>query len=373
VSSVSAYERLGVEPVVNACGIYSEYGGSCLSSEVWEAVAEVNARYASMPELLERSGETISELLGVEAARVVPGAAAGIALAVGACMTGADGALMEQLPDATGMPDVVVMQAAHRYRYDRCARLPGARIVEAAGENELRTALADDAAAILHPAHLDAAEGTVPLADVAAAARAAAVAVIVDAAFMVEPPQLIGSYARAGADLVCISAKYYGGPNVGGFVYGRRDLVQTVGAIDFTRFEFGPHRIFGRAFKLERTAVAATVLALEAWLERDHTARWAEYGKRAEELLGMLGSLNGGQAGLAGWTLDERLVDEPVNAVAVRWPGETQAAAERRAKGLADGRPSIRCMPVDGALVFCVETVRDDELGLIASALAERS
>ena len=82
----SAYERLGVEPVVNACGIYSEFGGSCLSPTLWEAVGEINQRWASMPELLDRTGELIAELLGVEAARVVPGAAAGIALAVGACI-----------------------------------------------------------------------------------------------------------------------------------------------------------------------------------------------------------------------------------------------------------------------------------------------
>jgi L-seryl-tRNA(Ser) seleniumtransferase len=321
-----------------------------------------------MPELLERSGERVRELLDVEAARVVPGAAAGIALAVGACMTRGDGALMEQLPDATGMRDAVVMQAAHRYRYDRCARLPGARIVEVSDVEALTAALAD-AAAVLHPAHLEDAPGAIPLGPVAAAARDADVPVIVDAAFMVEPPEAIGSFAHAGGDLVCVSAKYYGGPNVGGFVYGRSDLVRTVGAIDFTGFEFGPYRIFGRAFKLERTAVAATVLALADWLETDHEARWAGYRVRAEALLALVADLEGFEATLAGWTLDEHLVDEPVNAVALRWAGATQEEAEQRAAELAARRPSIRCMPVDGALVFCVETVRDDELELIAAAL----
>lgn len=209
-----------------------------------------------------------------------------------------------------------------------------------------------------------------PLAEVTAAARDAGVPVIVDAAFMVEPPAAIGSFARAGGDLVCVSAKYYGGPNVGGFVYGRPDLVHAVGAIDFTGFEFGPYRIFGRAFKLERTAVAATVLALAEWLEADPEARWAGYRARAEALLELVADLPGLDATLAGWTLDEHLVDEPVNAVAIRRPGSTQGDAELRAAELAAGRPSIRCMPVDGALVFCVETVRDEELEQIAAALA---
>lgn len=367
----SAYERLGVEPIVNACGIYSEFGGSCLSPSIWEALGDVNRQWASMPELLDRSGELVAELLGVEAARVVPGAAAGIALSVGACMTGGDGARMEQLPDTAGMVDRVVVQRGHQYRYLRCARLPGARIVEVAGDEDLRRALDDGAAALLHPAHLEGAPGTIALRDAAAIAQEVDVPVIVDAAFMVDPPERIGSYADEGGDLVCVSAKYYGGPNVGGFVYGRTDLVRAVGAIDFTGFEFGPHLIFGRAFKLERTAVAATVLALADWLELDHDERWTRYAARAQRLLDLLADIPGVEIGLAGFTLDERLVEEPVNAVAVRGPAGTRLDADRLAAELADGRPSIRCVPIDGALAFCVETVLEDQLEQIARRLGE--
>jgi D-glucosaminate-6-phosphate ammonia-lyase len=370
--SLPAYERLGVSPVINACGIYTEFGGSCLSPTVWEAASEVNARFASMPELLERSGELIAGLLDVEAARVVPGAAAGIALSIGACMTGGDGARMEQLPDTTGMPDRVVMQRGHRYRYDRCARLPGGRIVEVEGTRDgVRRALDDGAACVFHPAHLDRAPGTLPLGDVSALAREAGVPVVVDAAFMVYPTELIGSYSATGADLVCLSAKYFGGPNVGGFVYGRRNLVGAVGAIDFTGFEFGPHLIFGRAFKLDRTSVAATVVALAEWLELDHEARWAGYASSVQTLAELLRGVAGLTATAGGFTLDERLVDEPVNAVVVRGPGGSEFDAERLAGELASGRPSIRCIPMNGALVFCVETVLEDELEQISARVRE--
>jgi L-seryl-tRNA(Ser) seleniumtransferase len=265
------------------------------------------------------------------------------------------------------MADSVVVQRDHQYRYVRCARLPGARVVEVEGEEALRRALDDGAAAVLHPAHLEGAPRTIPLTEAAAIAREAAVPVVVDAAFMVYPTELIGSYAAQGGDLICVSAKYYGGPNVGGFVYGRRDLVRAVGAIDFTGFEFGPHLIFGRAFKLERTAVAATFLALADWLELDHDARWAEYGTRAQALLELLRDIPGMEVSLAGFTLEEELVDEPVNAVAVRGH---DLDAERLAAELAEGRPSIRCVPIDGALVFCVETVLDGQLEQIAERLS---
>ena len=92
-----------MRPVINAAGIYTDFGGSVLPLAVRDAVNAVNGTFASMTELLDRSGELLAGVLGVEAARVVPGASAGIALSVGACMTRSDGRLMEQLPDTAGM------------------------------------------------------------------------------------------------------------------------------------------------------------------------------------------------------------------------------------------------------------------------------
>ena len=264
----SVYGLLGVRPVINAAGIYTDLGGSVLSPTVRDAVHEVNGAFASMTELLDRSGERIAELLGVEAARVVPGASAGIALSVGACMTRADGRLMEQLPTTAGMRSLVLMQPGHHYKYDRCARMTGAHIVE----GDLSSFA--DVACVLHPAHLEGQNGTLPLTEVAARAHEHGVPVVVDAAYMSYPTDLIASYGEQGADLTMFSAKYFWGPNAGGFVYGTRELIDSVAQIDFTRFESGQHLIFGRAFKMDRSAVVGTVLALEEWLAMDHDARW---------------------------------------------------------------------------------------------------
>jgi L-seryl-tRNA(Ser) seleniumtransferase len=340
----SVYDLLGARRVVNAAGIYTDLGGSVLSPAVRAAVHEVNGSFASMTELLERSGERIAELLGVPAARVVPGASAGIALSVGACMTRADGPKMEQLPDTTGMRSAVLMQPGHHYKYDRCARMTGARILE----GDLSSF--DGVACVLHPAHLD--DRALPLREVAERAHAHGVPVVVDAAYMSYPVDLIASYGEQGADLVCFSAKYFWGPNAGGFVYGTRELIDAVAQIDFTRFESGPHLIFGRAFKLDRSAVVGTVLALEEWLQMDHDARWHSYRDRAERLAAELGG------GVAQFTLDERLVPEPVNSFYVEGPPEL-------ADVLAAGNPRIVCVPMEGKLVFCLETVDEADEPLL--------
>src|SRR5688572_23683566 len=91
------FEHLGVPPTINASGIYTDLGGSRLSPSIWKAMAEVNERFIDMVELLDRTGETIAGMLGVEAARITPGASAAIALGIGACLTGNDREKMERL------------------------------------------------------------------------------------------------------------------------------------------------------------------------------------------------------------------------------------------------------------------------------------
>jgi L-seryl-tRNA(Ser) seleniumtransferase len=370
------FDELGVRPVVNACGVYTDLGGSRLSPAVWTAMAEVNDRFIDMVELLDRSGAVIAELLGVEAARVTPGASAAIALGVAACMTGNDPARMAQLPDAADLPNEVILQRGHRYKYARCAMLPGARLVEVGGADrtrpeEIEAAIGPRTAALFVPAHLDGQNDTVPLADVAAIGRASGVPTLVDAAYLNDPPRLMGSFAGAGADLTCFSAKYFGGPNAGGFICGRADLITTVAGVDFTRHESGPYRRFGRAFKLDRQAVVATVVALREWFADDPAVRWRRYGERVAALAADLADLPGATLTPMCFTMDERLVPSPVNSLVVRFPDAPSGFAGNIAAALAAGDPSIRCIVEDDALVLVVETLRDDEIRLITERLTE--
>jgi D-glucosaminate-6-phosphate ammonia-lyase len=352
---VSVYGSLGVRRVVNACGIYTDLGGSVLSPEVWAAAAEANATWASLPELLDRAGERVAALAGAEAARIVPGASAGIALAVGACLAGGDGDVMEALPETDA---VVALQRGHAYKYARLAKLAGARVVEVDDVLDLEP----EVAAILHPAHLDGAPGTLPL---AAVTGAVGVPVVVDAAYLSYPLAEIARWSAAG-DLVCFSAKYFSGPNGGGFVAGRAARVAALAALDFTGYESGRWRTFGRAWKLDRATVVATVAALEAWMAMDHDARWAGYASLASALAARCGALPGASTRLCQFTLDERLVDGPANAVMVR--GARDAAALESA--LAAGDPSVRAMAYGDELVFCTEALVASELPEIGAALA---
>ena len=127
------FARLGTRPIINACGIYTDLGGSRLSPTVWSAMAESNRQYVRMVDLLESSGRILAGHLGAEAGRVTTGAAASIVLMVAAAITEGDGAASARLPDTTGLRDEIVLQGNHRYKYDRQIPLTGARLVLASG------------------------------------------------------------------------------------------------------------------------------------------------------------------------------------------------------------------------------------------------
>lgn len=113
-------------------------------------------------------------------------------------------------------------------------------------------------------------------------ARAVNVPVVVDAAYMRYPTRWITFYGDP--DLVCLRAKYFWGPHVGGYDYGREELIQPIAQIDFTGFESAKQWTFGRSYKLHRTSVVTTALALEEWLEMDHKHRCLGYRDEAEEI-----------------------------------------------------------------------------------------
>src|SRR5215510_7184432 len=131
----SLFHRLGTKPVINACGIYTDLGGSRLSPGVWSAMEEANRSFVRLTDLLDSSGERIAQLLGAEAARVTPGAAAAIMLGTAACMAGSDGVLSQRLPDTAGMRNEVLIQRRHRYKYDRQVAMTGARLIEIGNDN----------------------------------------------------------------------------------------------------------------------------------------------------------------------------------------------------------------------------------------------
>lgn len=265
--------------VVNAAGKMTYLGASTLSEGVIAAMAEAGRRPVEVEALAEEVGRSIAAAVGAEAARPAASAAAGIVTAVAACLTGADLAAADRLPEVTGGRDEVVLQAGHLVdfgaRIEQMVRLAGARVRIAGAVNrthrhQLAGAVGDRTAAILHVVSHHAAP-SLPLDAVLEIARDGGVPVIVDAAAEDAPARY------RGADLAVFSGhKAFGAPT-SGFVCGRGELI---GACVLQ--EQG----IGRAMKVGKETLAGLRQAVREWAERDP----ASDGERLEARVAALRS-----------------------------------------------------------------------------------
>jgi D-glucosaminate-6-phosphate ammonia-lyase len=374
---MTVYEQFGAQSVINGKGVYTDLGGATISPAVWAMMTEANGLSVDIPDLLDVTGRRVAELVGADAARVVPGASAAISLATAACMTGGAPAEIERLPDTTGLRNKVLIQSGHRYKYLRMALLAGADVQYVGGEDgmtplELDACLADPSVAMLFiPAHLDGQKSTVTLADAAPLARRREIPTFVDAAYLNYPPESMRRFTDAGADLVCFSAKYWYGPNSGGIIVGRKDLIDIIGQLDFTRFESGNVLRFGRALKMDRFTVVGTVAALEEWFAMDHAARWADYAQKVRKLAAAVEGKSGVTSEALCFTMWETLESEPVNCLRVvvdpRWAGRSAAEVNRR---LLSGNPRI-LVHLDGeSLIIAVDAMPEADVDIVAERLS---
>ena len=364
VSAVGIYGELGITPILNARGAYTDLGGSTLAGDVWEAMSEANRYFADIPQLLEASGAAIAGLVGAEAARVVPGAAAG-GRARHRRLSDSRRPRAHRAPAGRGRARSD--PAAAPLKYDRCVRMTGAELVEV---DDLEAALGDDAAAVFFPAHADGLAGTVPLTRACELAHAHGVPVLVDAAYLIEPPEKMRELVATGADLVCFSAKYFGGPNAGGFVSGRRELIDAVAAVDFIRFEAGEHHRWGRPFKLDRQTIVAVYVALRDWFAAGAEERLAQYARKVQLLQDRLAQRPGLELTPMCFTMEETLAPEPVNCLQVRVGHESGTTAADVDRELQAGDPVVLAHVVDDALVVVVDSVSDEDDELLAERLA---
>src|SRR6185503_17158435 len=127
--TMTGYDDLGVTPVINASATLTRLGGSRMPKPVMDAMAAGAEAFVDLVELQRRAGERIASLTGNEACYISSGAAAGIAIAVAACITGSDPAKIASLPHFDGPPAEVIVHRSHRNGYDHAARMTGAKLV----------------------------------------------------------------------------------------------------------------------------------------------------------------------------------------------------------------------------------------------------
>jgi len=261
--------QLGLRRIINVSGTMTALGASIVVPEAVQMVDSILSEFVEINELHRRACATIAQATGAEAGCMTASCSAGISVSIAGCMTGADLARIEQLPDATGMKDEVLIQPGHMVYYgapiEQAIRLTGAKVVTVgqatfARPYHLAAAVTErTAAAVYVISHHAVQYGQIELGEFCAICRVRGVPVIVDAASEYD----LRGFLAKGADLVAYSAhKFLGGPTAG-IVAGRKDLVRAA---------FLQNYGIGRGMKVGKESIAGAIAALEAWGKRDHAA-----------------------------------------------------------------------------------------------------
>ena len=95
----SVYEKIGIEPIINASGTTTKWGGSKLRPEIMEAMNQASTVMVDMAELNQKAGEILAKATNSEAGFVCGGSAAGLVLQAAACIAGDDPKKMSKLPN----------------------------------------------------------------------------------------------------------------------------------------------------------------------------------------------------------------------------------------------------------------------------------
>jgi D-glucosaminate-6-phosphate ammonia-lyase len=321
------YTRIGVRPFINCTATLTINGGSQMLPEVIATVEQASHYHVNLDELMDKVGDRLAELLGVEWGIVTNGAAAALANATAGCIAGCDPEKMQRLPNLAGLKDEVIMPHESRVVYDHAIRTLGAKIIEVNSTEELRAAISPHTAMIevlgnyFGHANLD-------LKDVAPIARRAGIPILVDAAadYLIVP----NPYIAQGADLVAYSGgKIIRGPQAAGLLIGRRDLVRAAWA------NSAPHHAFGRGLKVGKEQVVAMLRAVEVWRkERDLEADFREWKSWYAEIAARITQVPGVRA-----EVKAPVRGGPFPTLLVSW--SLPITAGEVGKALLEGEPRI--------------------------------
>ena len=364
------YEKLGVRHVINANGNQTVLGGSTPPPQVQEAMYEASLHWVEMEELLEKTGEYISGVLGTEAAIVTSGCAAALTLSTAACIAGNDPDNIGRLPDTTGMKNEVLIQKKQRYGFDRCFTLAGGRLVEVGDESgcspeQLAEAIGPKTAAIAYFLQPGSDSSVVSLEETVKVAHSLDVPVIADAASQIYPLEYFRNSAQ-GADLVCFGAKYFGAPHSSGIVCGKKDLVDAVVAQGFIAYQNEGRRAWGRPMKLDRQEIVGVAVALDLWFSMNHEDRILDYHRRMSDI----------QRGLAGIpnistnvVQNQRFYESSLLVVIDPKAGKT---AQRVADELDAGNPRVWVgVQGDDTIIINAHVLNEGDQHIIAERLRD--
>jgi uncharacterized pyridoxal phosphate-dependent enzyme len=357
----SIYTRLGVRPVINGVGTVTDLGGSIIPPEVVRAMEEASRYFVPLPELQQKAGARLAQMLGVPAAMVMAGAASAITVATSACVVSADASKLCQLPDTAGLKSEVIQQKSHRSGYEAQMRLVGVKVVQVETRAELDATI-NPRTAMLHFLNLADPSGQIKRDEWIAVGKQRGVPTFLDAAADVPPVSNLTGYVKQGFDLVAFSGgKGLFGPQCSGMLLGRQDLIEA------GQQAISPHEGIGRGMKVGKEEIMGLLAAVERYLKVDHDAEQRDLESKVSYIIQALAKsgINRKQ--------DIPEIANHVPHALLEWDEEAKKLTSQQVvKQLMEGDPPIAVSRERGGVLrISVWLMRGDEHKIVARRLRE--
>lgn len=273
------FKDLGVKPFINAAGTYTMLTASLMSQETMDAMEYASKHFVHLTKLQDAVGARIAALCGSEAAMVTSGASGALTVGTAGCITGTDDKKILQLPDMTGLKNEVLVQKSHRYGYDHAVRACGVKMVEIETEEDFHRLVGPQTAMALF-FNDNAPKGMIDAKAWVRLGKQHGVPTFNDASADALPVARLTLYTKMGFDLVTFSGgKGICAPQSTGFLLGRKDLIEAA------RLNTSPYSdSIARGMKVNKEEMVGSLVALEAYIKRDHEAVGKEWDRRVETI-----------------------------------------------------------------------------------------
>ena len=340
---VDYYDKLGVEKIINAAGVFTMFTASIMPLPVQLAVAKAAKHPVRLKDLQLAAGAYIADKLHCEAALVSAGAASALTLGTAACVSVANATNGERIPNLIpqqmdGLKNEVIMQKAHRYGYDHALLNCNVKIVEVETIDQYRAAF-NPKTVMAH--FFNAAEnGTISREDWVRIAHEHNVPCFNDAAADMPPISNLWLYTQMGFDLVTFSGgKGIRGPQNAGLLLGKRELIaaaaQNNNSID---------DVVGRGMKVAKEQIVGMVAAVDWILSQSDDSMEAKFRARAQGIANYLHDVPSLKEQIA---LQE--IANHVPHLLLRYDQQIVRISPREvAEALRKGSPSIELHPATG-------------------------
>jgi D-glucosaminate-6-phosphate ammonia-lyase len=271
------FKDLGVRTFINAAGTYTMLTASLMSQEVMDAMEYASKHFVHLTKLQDAIGARIATLLQAEAAMVTSGASGALTVGTAGCITGKDQKAILQIPDLTGLKSEVIVQKSHRYGYDHAVRTCGVKLIEIETEEDFRQAAGPKTAMALF-FNDNNKKGKIDDKGWVALGKKHNVPTFNDASADALPVERLSYYNKMGFDLVTFSGgKGICAPQSTGILMGRKDLIEAA------RLNTSPYSdSIARGMKVNKEEMLGLLVALEAYLKRDHAAEAREWDRRVD-------------------------------------------------------------------------------------------